>query len=528
MNGNMNKPTRMLQAARAALVVLSAFIGGGIALEAEAADPIYVDMRVQTMEGELFHDWVSVPDGCVVTDSAGLEYTLTGYTSLCAVQSFTDQGGLTLSLEISTYGLLLTGIGETHQDANLGFYWLYRVNNVSPSVGLDAYVLSDSDSVLLTYGAWPSAPVEVSLSAVDILAGGTVTGTVTAYDDATAQFLPLADAAIYYGQTDYLQVFTDVNGVANFQLDTEGDYNIFATKTDYTTSEVAHIRVRVENSEEEFVSRKARKRMLTQGVNWITDAVDDDGLIESIGITEWAAIALARAEHKVPKAMKAAIIDYDPAKTSATDLERHILALVAVGANPHDTNSENYVQQLYANHAKDQQIGDSAYLNDDIFGVLALLRAGQDVDSTEILDTIRTVLAHQLPDGGFSYSTTLGEADADTTAAAVRMLRHVRRKGSHVDVDLAIEAAKVYLESTQRLDGGFAYDNSYIDSNGSTTAWVALGLHKPVDWQVNLRHPWTYISWLQQGDGSFSYIVGYDGDALTTVYVVEALAKSLE
>ncbi|MEM7052865.1 MAG: DUF4430 domain-containing protein [Acidobacteriota bacterium] len=39
---------------------------------------------------------------------------------------------------------------ENDQDSN-GYYWVYEVNGVSPSVGFGAYVLSDGDSVAWDY-----------------------------------------------------------------------------------------------------------------------------------------------------------------------------------------------------------------------------------------------------------------------------------------------------------------------------------------------------------------------------------------
>lgn len=510
------------------LVTLSVF---GVTLAPwpiQAAESILVDLRIQTPEGELYHNWVSTTETCTVTDTTGEDHELTDFSALCALDSFAEVEGKTLDLENSSYGLFLSGIGKHDQDTTQGWYWLYRVNNASPAVGLDAYALVDGDEMLLTLGAWPSAPVALNLSTVDILKGDSVEILVTAYNDGTGEFEPLNEATVYFGKDKYETVTTDEYGKIEVSLSTKGDYNIFASKQDYTTSEISHVRVRAHNDEQEYISRADRKKLLTGALNYLKGQMDENGKIDTIGVTEWAAIAFAAADHTVPKGMRQEVKNYDPDSSSATDLERHILALQAVNANPHDHQGENYVQQLYNKQVSDGQVGDTAYLNDDIFGLLAFLSAGQDANSEELKDITRNILDHQLEDGSFSYSTSALVGDADTTSAAIRALRRAKRKGSVVGVDDAIQQAKEYLESVQRLDGAFAYDISQIDSNSATTAWVILALQKPNKWKINKRHPWTYLTWAQQGDGSFAWIVGMDGDSLTTAYVAHALAYSLK
>lgn len=493
-----------------------------------AADSITAHLWIQTNEGDLYNGWVSVDDNCSVKDIDGVNHTFESAVVLCALDAYAEQEEKTLDLVNSSYGLYLSGIGKHDQDIAQGWYWLYRVNNVSPAVGLDAYELVDGDEIFLKLGAWPSAPVKVSLDTVDLLKGRNVTATVTAFDDVTETFLPLDQAVVYVGKSEYKTYTTDQNGSVTFKVKKTGDFNVFATKADYATSEVTHVRVRTQNQVKELLGHTERKRLLTSALNWLTSQMDEEGVIDTIGITEWAVMAYARAGELAPKAMRQAVKSYDPDSASATDLERHILALKAVYANPHNQNGENYVQQLYNQHVHDGQIGNEEYLNDDIWGLIALLSAGQDVNSAELKKVTRYILNHQLEDGSFSYSTSLDTGDTDTTAAALRALKLARKKESVINLSLAIHNAKIYLDSVQRLDGGFAYDTTTIDSNSATTAWVTLALSKPSHWKINKRHPWTYVSWSAQGDGSFAWIVGLDGDALTTAYVAEALAESLD
>lgn len=517
----MNKSTRFITA------VFSLGISFGITHMAFAASAETVHVRIQTPTEEVFSDWISVPDGCSLKDTDGVKHTLTDFVAVCALDAFSEQENVSLDVQNSSYGLYLSGIGSDLEDSTQSWYWMYRVNNISPSVGLDSYVLADGDELLVTLGVWPSSPVAMSLSNVDIVKGDSVTITVTAFDDTTQSFEILPEATVYVGKSKYKTYTADAKGEVKVPLEKTGDFNVFASKKDYATSEVSHVRVRKANESSEFVGRQERQRLLTSALNWLTSQIDSKGKIESIGITEWAAMAFARAGEAAPETMQSAITHYDPDASSATDLERHILALLAVNGDPRDQGGENYIQQLYNQQVHDKQVGDEAYLNDDIFGLLAFLKSGQPVNSLELKQITRFIQDHQLSDGSFSYSTSLDSGDSDTTAAAIRALQLAQHKGSVVPLEKTITAAKHFLESTQRLDGGFAYDAMTIDSNSASTAWVALALHTPGNWKINKRQPWTYISWAAQGNGSFAWLVGYSGDALTTAYVAEALAASL-
>jgi len=58
---------------------------------------------------------------------------------------------LTVTTQGSGAGLYVTAIDGVVQDPGTGFYWVYFVNGNMPTVGCDAYLLQDGDSIAWDY-----------------------------------------------------------------------------------------------------------------------------------------------------------------------------------------------------------------------------------------------------------------------------------------------------------------------------------------------------------------------------------------
>ncbi|HID28206.1 MAG TPA: hypothetical protein EYP22_10425, partial [Methanosarcinales archaeon] len=106
----------------------------------------------------------------------------------------------------------------------------------------------------------------------------------------------------------------------------------------------------------------------------------------SIGTTNWAVIAIASIgedPHNWIKNgnspidfMSAHANELDNEINVATAYERFLLALVASGEDPRNFNGTNYVEKVKSFYnSTTKQIGDPTLLNDDFWGVLALVAA---------------------------------------------------------------------------------------------------------------------------------------------------------
>ncbi len=208
----------------------------------------------------------------------------------------------------------------------------------------------------------------------------------------------------------------------------------------------------------------------------------------------------------------------------ATDYEKTILALTAAGENPRTFGNINFISQLKTFH-KDGQIGSSDLLNDDFWGILALVSAGENISSSIIQDSKSFILTHQNQDGGWSYSVS-GSSDTNDTAVAIIALLEVQVSAS----DSAIVKAVDYLKLNQNDDGGFPYSPGDESDSGSD-AWVVSAIYKlsedPYNWTKNNNNPVDHLKSLQREDGSFKWIVSEDkGYSVLTAYAVIALTQN--
>lgn len=204
-----------------------------------------------------------------------------------------------------------------------------------------------------------------------------------------------------------------------------------------------------------------------------------------------------------------------------------IMAIAALGEDPRTYPSSDFVSALKG-FFDGTQIGDSTTLNDDVFGILALVAAGESTLGTEIATTKSYLVGQQNSDGGWGFVAG-GASDTNTTAAAIMALVAAGESASSATVQNAL----AYLQSAQNDDGGFPYDPVSpwgTNSDASSDAWVisainAVGVN-PTSWNKGGNNPITHLESLQTAEGYFQYQAGSGEDAfsaVTTSYAVIAL-----
>lgn len=246
--------------------------------------------------------------------------------------------------------------------------------------------------------------------------------------------------------------------------------------------------------------------------------------LESHGTSPWATIALG--------VLQSNTISTDHLKnlsgSSAIELEAPILALTSLELNPKTFSSIDYVAKLKSFFVSNQ-IGDASTLNDDIFGILALVSSGEPLSDSVILGTKNFLLSKQNSDGGWGFTTT-SESDSNTTASAITALI---ASGSNAS-DQPLQKALTYLLGAQNSDGGFTYDpfSSYgTESDSSSTAWAiwalqAMGIN-PLTITKGGNNPIAYLASNQTQSGFFKYQANSSEDSfspITTSYSVIALS----
>jgi hypothetical protein len=186
---------------------------------------------------------------------------------------------------------------------------------------------------------------------------------------------------------------------------------------------------------------------------------------------------------------------------SSTDV-----ALVALAEDALGGDSGALLARLRTEVLPTGQIG--ATLNSTYWGVLALGRASPA--------TVRFILRHQKPSGGFSWSTSTA-ADSNDTAAALQALAVAGVRGPPV------ARAVRFLLSFQNRDGGFELTRGR-GSDAQSTAWAIQGL--VATRRTPPRSAFAYLARLRRSDGSYRYSARYAATPVwVTSQVLAALAK---
>lgn len=165
-------------------------------------------------------------------------------------------------------------------------------------------------------------------------------------------------------------------------------------------------------------------------------------------------------------------------KYKATENERTILALIALGVDCTDVAGYNIIEPLYdVSYVKKQG------LNGSVFGLLAL-DAAKAPDSLEEggasirEQLIQEILTAELSTGGWTF---FGAADPDMTGMAIQALAPYYN--TNTDVKEAVDRGLDVLSNMQRDDGGFASWGSLNSESAAqvVTALSALGIDADTD-----------------------------------------------
>jgi len=252
----------------------------------------------------------------------------------------------------------------------------------------------------------------------------------------------------------------------------------------------------------------------------ISDAVS---YLKAQDDSSWVTMALVAAGEAVD-------VDYlkSTSGSTAISLETPILALTAAGEDPRTFPDTDLISQLKGFY-DGTQIGDASGVNDDIFGILALVSAGESVLSSEVQGAKEFVLSNQNADGGWGWAVG-ADSDTNDTAAGIMALMASGVGGSDPPIEDAID----YLKAAQNDDGGFPYDpkSSFgTASDASSTAWVISAILKlgesPTSWTNNSNNPVDFLWSLQTEDGYFENTPGAGETGFTpteTAYAVIALS----
>lgn len=269
---------------------------------------------------------------------------------------------------------------------------------------------------------------------------------------------------------------------------------------------------------------------VSSALNYLRAQQGTDGKIGDFATSAWALMAI-KAAGEDPNNWKVGsnptIVDYistnAASATTTNDYSRMILAIAAAGKDPTSFGGKNFLSLLEAAY-DGTQIGDKSLLNDDFWGLMALVAAGPNTaTSSPKQHIVAFILSNQNIDGGWSWG--VGQAsDADDTAASVMALTAAGQSASSTPITKAL----AYLKSTQIANGGF---ESWGSTNSATDSWGidsidASGQNSTgAYWKSGSGYyPVDDLLTFQNIDGSFNWTSTTPSNkALMTSYAITAL-----
>lgn len=268
---------------------------------------------------------------------------------------------------------------------------------------------------------------------------------------------------------------------------------------------------------------------VANALNYLRGEQGVDGGISDFATSAWATMAIAAAgddPHDWKVGGNPSIVDYLAANAGSaslvTDYERMILAIATADEDPTNFGGVDFVALLEAAY-DGTQIGDSSLLNDDFWGLMALISAGESQGAEVVVNIAAFIKANQNIDGGWSWGVGQDSDVDDTAAAIMALIAAGEPQGS-----TAIQDALAYIKSTQIENGGFeswgatnsATDSWAIDAivaagqDPTSASWESAAGNNPVDDLLSFQNP----------DGSFNWQSGTPSNmALMTAYAIPAL-----
>jgi hypothetical protein len=421
---------------------------------------------------------VDVPQTCDVVDADGVTHTYTAtstdsYIAICGVAAALTSGSLSdveFSNAFPSLGLFVTSINDVAADPS-SQYWALFKNDGFADLGLSSLPIAANDTIKLELRDFS--------------------------DNVTGDFVILHINSLVQPSTG------GGSGSGSTERRRRG-----STRNTSSSGEVLGA------STEAMLDRdKALKFLLSKQ--------NADGGFGELMYTDWVTLALVTGnnQNEVIKLIRHHT-ESKPVLDRLTDYERHAMALMSLGLNPHNTQGVNYIEKILSTYSSEnKQFGELIEDNDDTFALIVLKNAGYDETDSRIVSSLAFVLGRQWEDGSWDGSV-------DMTGATIAMLSNF----TETDViKNAMAKGRTYLKNTQERNG--SWNNSL-----SSTAWALEGIkalkEKPENWENKYKSPLDYLLGHQDTDGGMKNLSfkeepqDLNTQIWQTAYVVSALAPT--
>ncbi len=365
--------------------------------------------------------------------------------------------------------------------------WQYVVGSVTPTSSIDKTILKGGESIGLFFGN----PHQITFDKTSINKNESITANTQKYNYLDDSWIPLLGVTVGVTTVNPIDEWipivvsenpVDENGKIIINFKEIGNYNL-GIKEDYYFPTYPIVVKEISSGGGSSIIHN--KIDIDKALAYLSSKQNSDGSFGSDLYTDWAGIAFSNtnlsAKNKIINYFKNNSLDSD----ILTDNERHAMALMSLGINPYSGTEINYIKKI-VDSFDGEQFGDKDLVNDDIFAIFPLMKAGYSEYDKMIQDDISFILSKQEDNGSFG--------SVDMTSAFIQAIENL----DNIDgLSIAKEKAEEFLENSQKEDGGF--ENSF------STSWVILAINSlggdVSNWEKDNLNPNDYLFSLQQEDG---------------------------
>lgn len=446
-----------------------------------------VSVHVRNGSQILYQGTVALSDTPLsIVDKEGIERSISGKSALAAIATVDKDSPAFHITDLVYYPSFSSFFINCIQAGTvLCSQWQYVVNDHYPFVGIDQVMLSAGDTVYLFFGQ----PNRLTPENPMLEVGKSFTALAEKYDYKTDSFSPRTGVTVGVTKVNPTDLFSptvlstapvDGTGKATLTIATEGTYQLGISEDYYYPtvdvrvvsptfgggggSPTAFVPATVPTPspspsprpigglpDEGLTKRDPKATFLLKGQK-------ETGEIENALVTDWAAIALGGKLTDAEKAkLQAYLIADDGGLSFTTDLERRAMALMALGVNPFSGTGTNYIVSIVRSFSNGQ-FGAEDLINDDIFGVIPVVRAGIVKGSHRVKKVVGHILDRQAADGSWE--------NPDLTASAIQALLLADNDRRIPD---AVRRGRDYLKRNQSADGR-------IGMNTFSSSWASQAL----------------------------------------------------
>ncbi|MBC5636757.1 DUF4430 domain-containing protein [Ornithinibacillus sp. BX22] len=507
----------------------------------EAQNSVQLTIVVSEEEVPLPFSEIKIEEGDMVLD---------------ALINATEENDITLSYRGTGATAYVEGIDDIYEfDRGPGSGWMYRVNGVFPNRGAGVIPLVPGDVVEWLYTTDLGNDIGADLHPfrdhldptihIDNLKDGS-----TVYD---SKLSFAVEAVSYFGTAliptvkvnDTVIVAEEGNHYSATLLKGQNIITIeVRDKQGYTSSLSLTITYDDKQVAPHLVEAdKGDRGELDSALVVIQDAIEkaSNHIIQNGVNSEWEAIGLAKAGKEIPSdyltifyqnIQDQVIRGLENGRIKITDIERLVMAAVAVGIDPRDIEGLDLIELIYNSPERRGGYDTMTFQgnNGPIFALIALDTQGfsvpEDAKWTRqrlIEELIRT----QNEDGSWSLNSDFSTPSVDITGMALIGLSPYKDQPA---VSSALDRAVQWLSNVQTEDGGFDGGDFVGGITSEAAAQVIIGLTAygidPTSepFTKNGNNLITHLFEFQNTDGGFKHTMDYDySDPMSTEQAMQAL-----